>query len=537
MQDVAHGHAMPFTPYPYQTSGVDAIADLYSKGVRKIVRQLPTGGGKTVEFAMLAARFSSKIPLNVVIFVNREVLLRQTEKTLSKYFGIKCDKISAGNKDPGRRQVKVAMVETAFNRIKTKRDYLGKVGLVIVDEAHYGEFRKLYAYFPTALIVGVTATPLFASKKDPMKNYFHDIVVGPQVQELIDLGSLVTNETHTIAGINTSYLNIKNGDFDQVQMGSEYSKNKHIKNCVHAYEQICNNEKTIIFNCNIDHSKKVTQAFLDAGYNARHLDGTESEESTKDTLSWFASNRDAILCNVMKLTAGFDETSIVNVILNYSTLSLTKYLQSTGRGSRNHPGKTLFRIIDLGGNHAIHGDWRDDRDWYEIFHNPDKPKNASGVAPVRACLGCFQVIPAQAVICKHCGHVHERTTKYDTVRLEFIKVVEAINVMKIIDDTSKSKDWQAYFIIEGVALTMLKRKMNGEEITPEISAEAFDDFLPSVKKWRELMPKKDGFGRQMVVKGVPLTGQPFTKSIADFAWKSWSEKIERYNSQIQKSVK
>ena len=491
----------------------------------------------TIEFAMLTSRFISKMNSNVVILVNREVLLKQTVDTLSKHFGIKADGIIAGARDGGRKQVKVAMVETGFNRIQKNRDFFGKVGLLIVDEAHYGEFKKMYPHFAGALIVAVTATPLFSTKRDPMKNYFDEIVTGPTIQEMIKLGSLMPNETHTLTGINTKKFGVKNGEFDQKQMGETYSASKHIVNCVKAYEQFCKGEKTIVFNCNIEHSKKVTQAFIDHGYNAKHLDGTESKEQTAATLRWFHNTHDAVLCNIMKLTAGFDEPSIINVILNYSTLSLTKYLQSTGRGSRPYPGKSFFRIIDMGGNYDLHGDWRDDRDWYDLFHNPGKPRETSGVSPIKMCQKCFAMIPAQAVVCKECGFIHERTTKYDTVKLEFIKVVEAINIGKIIEDTSNTKEWQAYFIMEGVALTMLKRKMNGEEITSDIAAMAFDDFTPNIKKWRSLMPRKDGLGRPYLDEyGQPLVGMPMTKNIIQFAWKSFHEKIEKYNKSIVKAV-
>lgn len=525
------------TPRQYQIEGVDRIAELYSKGIRKIVRQLPTGAGKSYEFSMLTHRFISKMQSNVVILVNREVLLTQTVKTLAS-IGIKADGIIAGaRRDGGRRQVKVAMVETGFNRIQKNRNFFGKVGLLIVDEAHYGEFKKMYPHFAGALIVGVTATPLYSTKKDPMKNYFDEIVTGPNIEQMIGIGSLMPNETHTLAGINTKKFGVKNGEFDQKQMGETYSASKHIVNCVKAYEQFCKGEKTIVFNCNIEHSKLVTQAFKDHGYNAKHLDGTESKEQTAATLRWFHNTHDAVLCNIMKLTAGFDEPSIINVILNYSTLSLTKYLQSTGRGSRPYPGKSFFRIIDMGGNYDLHGDWRDDRDWYDMFHNPDKPKDSSGVSPIKMCQQCFAMIPAQAVVCKECGFVHERTTKYDTVKLEFIKVVEAININKIIQDTSHAKEWQAYFIMEGVALTMLKRKMDGEEITPDIAAMAFDDFVPSIKKWRSLMPSKDGLGRAYLdEQGQPIIGMPMTKNIIHFAHKSFSDKIQKYNKSILKTV-
>jgi superfamily II DNA or RNA helicase len=78
----------------------------------------------------------------------------------------------AGAKSSGHRQVKVSMVETAFNRLKKDPQYFGKVGLLIVDEAHYGEFKKIYEYFPNALIIGVTATPVLFYQKRPYEELF-----------------------------------------------------------------------------------------------------------------------------------------------------------------------------------------------------------------------------------------------------------------------------------------------------------------------------------------------------------------------------
>lgn len=524
-----------FTPRKYQIEGCDSISQLYQKGIKRIVRQLPTGAGKTKEFSMLTARFIAKINTGVLILVNREVLAKQTAGTLYKDFGINCDTIMAGAKSAGHRQVKVSMVETAHKRLTANAQYFGKVGLLIVDEAHYGEFKKIYEYFPNALIIGVTATPVFSTKKDPMKNYFDEIVVGPSVQDIIDMGSLVPNETFTIKGVNTKSFGVKNGEYDQKQMGVAYANSKHVHNTVAAYQKLCNNEKTIIFNCNIEHSKLVMSAFVDAGYtNIKHLDGTEKDPTP--TLNWFARTPGAILCNVMKLTAGFDEPSIINVIANYSTLSLTKWLQSVGRASRPYDGKSVFRIIDMGGNYELHGDWREDRDWYNIFHHPDKPRDGGGIAPIKVCKSCEAIIPAQAIICGECGYKYERTVKYDLIRLEFEKVVSSINIARIISDTKDPTGWQAYFIMEGKALTLLKNNMGREEITPDIAIMAFDDFEPKIKEWRSLMPKKDYKGNPIYLDGVPQLGQPYSKNIRDYAWKSFSEKIGKYNKSILKTV-
>jgi superfamily II DNA or RNA helicase len=144
--------------------------------------------------------------------------------------------------------------------------------------------------------------------------------------------------------------------------------------------------KTIIFNCNIDHSKKVNEAFGAFGYPSRHLDGEVDEHARRATLLWFKNTPGAILNNIGVLTTGFDEPSLQTVIVNKSTMSLPLWLQMTGRGARPFPEKQFFTIIDMGGNALTHGDWSDSRDWSYEFQNPDKPKN--GEAPTKVCVGC-----------------------------------------------------------------------------------------------------------------------------------------------------
>src|SRR5699024_11105660 len=144
------------------------------------------------------------------------------------------------------------------------------------------------------------------------------------IKELIRKGSLSQNLTYHIKGkIDDSKFRITAGDFNNKQMGNEYSKSKNVLNCLKAYKEKCDNEKTVIFNCNIEHSLKVLDAFKQDGYNAKHLDGKTPKQERKDTLKWLKNNDNAVLMNVGVLTAGFDEPSIQNIIVNRSTLSLT----------------------------------------------------------------------------------------------------------------------------------------------------------------------------------------------------------------------
>ena len=61
----------------------------------------------------------------------------------------------------------VAMVETLNNRLNDERIGFEDLGLVVVDEAHYNSFRKLFKHFDQQVLLGVTATPLSSNIKLP----------------------------------------------------------------------------------------------------------------------------------------------------------------------------------------------------------------------------------------------------------------------------------------------------------------------------------------------------------------------------------
>lgn len=492
--------------YPYQKLQVDEVASKYSEGINRIVVQLPTGGGKTIEFSGMIHRYLSAFNKNVLVAVHREELMQQTQKTLLKEFGIRSHAVRSKNRKRVQSNCYVAMVKTAMNRLKKDRNFFGNVGLLIVDECHLGDFKKLYDFFPGILIVGFSATPISATKKDPMINYFDHIVTGPQISELIEFGSLTPNETYSLKGVNRDKLKVQAGKFKSKEMGQTYSKSRNIQNTVEAYRKLGQDQKTIIFNCNVEHSELVNQAFLDAGYPSMHLDGTTNQRNR--IMKWFHDTPNAILNNIGVLTTGFDEPTVMNVIVNKSTLSLPLWLQMTGRGSRivnesfiakkQHlypywlEVKDKFRIIDMGGNAKAHGDWSADRDWNDLFHNPAKARDSLGVAPIRSCEHCDAMIPAQQYICQYCGFEKLRKPdEYDTMAVEFELIVGKIDVATINRNAKDKgyKDFKPFFDILGQFVSTLKYKFKHMEMSEDIRLKTFQEFEVKIKEWRRLNDK------------------------------------------------
>lgn len=441
----------------------------------------------TVTFGGLCQRFLAKHNKSILICVHREELLSSARNTLYNGFGIYSESITAGRKHIPQSKVYVGMIETVNNMLKRREAWAQHIGLIIVDECHIANFNKIYDYFNQALILGFTATPIAASKKDPLKNYFDAIVTGPQINELIEMGSLCENVTYGIKGIETKNFNIKRGEFDNFQMGNEFSKSKNVLNCVKKYEEKCEGKKTIVFNCNIAHSKLVNESFISYGYNSKHLDGTESKDERIKIFEWFKNNDDAILNNVSVATTGFDEPSIINVIVNRSTMSMPLWLQMCGRGSRPFKNKEYFNIIDLGGNTKLHGDWRVFRNWNNIFNNPDKPSDGNGIAPIKNCEKCEAMIPAQSIICKYCGHEHLRVINYDQINLELEMIIGRINVeSKHKENTERGyKDFKTFFDILNTTFAIMKN--SGNEVWDlRYKEKHYAKFFEKVKEWCKL---------------------------------------------------
>lgn len=456
----------------YQISGIIETVEAVSTK-RTVIRQLPTGGGKTVEFAMLAQRFIRNTGKSVLILVHREELLYQAQRTIKEVCSIDACLITSQSKHYRISRVYIGMVESLVSRL----DLFDNVGLVIVDECHIANFNKIHSIFLEELIIGYTATPISANKKLPLNRFYKSIVCGPQIGELIDMGFLSQNTTRSpkdIVDATKFQIDVLKGDYNERQMSTEYKLPRHVTNVIHNYRRFCLRKKTLIFNVTIEHSNMVNDCFNACGYNSRHL-ASDNEHERREILQWFHDTPDAILNNVMIATVGFDEPTVQNIIVNFSTLSLPKFIQCCGRGSRvideawlikhqkDYPYevelKNTFNIIDMGANHIRHFDWNDNRDWERLFYNPHIPGN--GLAPVKTCPECDGLVHTAVRICplmnergEPCLYEFQRRIVTESEKQqEMIIVTKGINVDELI---SRNKKKYEYFTFEELGRGVVK---------------------------------------------------------------------------------
>ena len=364
------------TLYPFQESTVHKILDEFSKSGKdfNLLFQLPTGGGKTVIFSEIAKKYIEDSKEKVLILTHRIELSVQTSKQLSA-IGVNNKVINSEVKEienPDEYHCFIAMVETLNNRLNDDENFIENIGLVIVDEAHYNSFRKIFQFYQNANILGVTATPLSSNKALPLNDNYNKLIVGESISSLIESGYLADADSYTY-DVNLHGLKIgSNGDFTVNSSDVVYGNYFMQEKLLFAYEEVAIGDKTLIFNSGIDTSIRVEETFKKRGYKIRHLDSTFSDKDRKDVLSWFKETPDAILTSVGILTTGFDEPTVNTIILNRATRSLTLYHQMIGRGSRKLPKKDRFKLIDLGNNVRRFGLWQDYINWQDAFAFPDR---------------------------------------------------------------------------------------------------------------------------------------------------------------------
>lgn len=388
----------------YQKKAVGDLRRLIKSGSSIPVLGMPTGSGKTVTFAYIIDKALQK-GSRVGIVAHRKELLDQARRTILAY-GLDPYKIHFG------------MVQT-YVRSPHK---IPCMDLCIVDECHIGKFRRFIDLLPSyTLVVGVTATPIGASKKKPLNKTFDGVIYSIQIKELIEMGFLSKPTYHIWEVDESKLLKDTKGDFTSASQSSVF--------CIDDLIDAVNRRvgKTIIFCSSIEQSQNVFNAI--EGDKKFIVHSKMKYKDRNDRISMYKNIPNAIMVNCGILTAGFDDPDIKTVIVYRATTSLSLWLQMVGRGSRVTSDKKDFFIFDLGGNRERLLPWEVNRDWEVIFKNQGK-SNKEKAAPLKKCPECEAQIAASARTCKFCNAEQKVKEKKELVS-DKVKVISAYSDLPV----------------------------------------------------------------------------------------------------------
>lgn len=476
---------------PYQQEQINQLRQKFKEGKKRVILCSPTGSGKTVVFTTIISGTIKKDLFNrVLVITDRIELFKQTWKSLRKLDiepAIYNAKVKP--KEVVTERVVVAMIETLKRRYKRYGKLpLGDFDLIIIDEAHKGNFKEVFKIYPNTRVIGATATPLASTKRDPLKNYYDDIVQTVDIPDLIEQGFLVDEHAFTMRVIDKKKLKKNNsGDYSESSQYEAFSERHVFKRLLENYKNKALGRKTIIFCPNIQMTEDVANQLKSAGYDDVFSLHSKSLENREDVLNKFHESDAGVMVNCGILTTGYDHPPIEVCIIYRATTSLPLWLQMVGRCSRISEGKTQMTVIDMGGNIDTLGMWSAPRNWSDYFWNPPKAGNPEP-PPQKECPECGCMIGISVMECPSCGYEFETQPKetkdgilvevkpiigkkvssltlYELIQLERAKMIKSKFVWRVIRSTSeqwlqeyakltgKKRGWIYYQSKEGIGYT------------------------------------------------------------------------------------
>ena len=331
--------SQPFELRPYQAEAIRAVIAAYRDGTSSALITLPTGAGKTVIFSEIARRI---MPRRTLIIAHREELLAQAASKIGAVAGIVPGMEKGRMRSVPGDVVVTASVQTLARGRKIPGD---PFGLCVIDEAHHApadSYRTAVARFAPRYVLGVTATP-YRNDKLKLSNVFEKNVYTKTILDLIEAGYLTDIAIRTLpVKIDLSRVRIRQGDFSEGDLGAALDPMIAELAAIVAAEY--SGRKLLTFCPLRETSKRWTQALLDLGLPAAHVDGDSPDR--KQILDAYSRDDIRFLSNASLLTEGYDEPSIDTILILRPTQSRALYSQMIGRGTRLFKGKDRLLVLD-----------------------------------------------------------------------------------------------------------------------------------------------------------------------------------------------
>lgn len=376
---------------PYQHTMVADTRAAFRAGHRRVILQAPTGSGKTVVSAHIAQGAQAKGNRMLVLTHRREI-----QAQLLRAF--KAADVRA-TMFPEASPCQIGTI----GKVASRLDALSAPDFIFVDEFHHAvsaTFQRVLNYFPTAKVLGLTATPQRLDGRG-LSEVADQLVLGPSMKSLIRDGWLKQPVYYAPRELlDVSGLRKRGGDFRESDLETLMAKPGVTGNAVAEYQRLCPGRTALAFCVTVAHAEAVAALFNGAGIRAASVDGKLSKEQRDYRLQALSDGSIKVLTSCELISEGFDAPAVGAVISLRPTASLVLFMQQTGRGLRPALDKDCI-VLDHAGNCFRHGFAEDDREW-SLEGEPPRKKSAEPEGPeVHRCDACLAVFTGQA--CMQCG--------------------------------------------------------------------------------------------------------------------------------------
>ena len=331
---------------PYQQQARDRIHAEWDAGHTRTLLVLPTGTGKTIVFASVAAD-QVRAGDRVLILAHRGELLEQAADKLRRATGLGSAVEKAGSTCLGSWfNVVVGSVQTLQRTARLERFPRDYFGTIIIDEAHHAitdGYRRILDYFESAKVLGVTATP----DRGDMRNLgevFDSLAFEYKLTDAIKEGYLCKIMAQTVPlQLDITSVTLSGGDYAVADLGT--ALDPYLEQIAAEMAVRCKDRKTVVFLPLIKTSQKFRDLLNTYGFRAAEVNGQSDDR--RQVLADFDAGKYNVLCNSMLLTEGWDCPSVDCVVVLRPTKVRSLYSQMVGRGTRLSPGKTDLLLLDF----------------------------------------------------------------------------------------------------------------------------------------------------------------------------------------------
>ncbi len=371
-------------PRYYQQIAINRTVEAIANGQNRILLVMATGTGKTyTAFQIIHRLWKSGTKKRILFLADRNALIDQTRRGDFKHFKDKMTVVKHRMIDKSY-EIYLALYQGLSGADEEANAYKqfspGFFDLIVIDECHRGSakedsaWREILTYFGDATHIGLTATPK-ETKETSNIEYFGDPIYTYSLKQGIDDGFLAPYRVIRV-GLNVdmegwrpeSGKKDKEGDLveDRIYNRKDFDKNlvidertetvaRKLTEFLTGFDRYA---KTIVFCADINHAERMRMALMNlnsdiVNYNYKYImQITGDNDEGKRELDNFTNPTEkfpVIATTSELMTTGIDAQTCKVIVLDANILSMTKFKQIIGRGTRINEdfNKLYFNILDF----------------------------------------------------------------------------------------------------------------------------------------------------------------------------------------------
>jgi len=355
----------------YQKKASDeAVSYFLSKTDKNSLMVLPTGSGKSIVIADIAARLNS----HMLIFQPSKEILEQNFAKICAYGILDCSVYSASMGSKQISRITYATIGSAINH----PELFSHFKYILIDECHLVNPKEgMYKAFLEKLnckVLGLTATPYrlkstmegsmlkFLTRTYP--KFFSKLIYQVQISTLLDMGYLAKLNYYQLSPVGWDsrklQKNSTGADYTDRSVLKEYERVDFYSFLVSIVNRLLYKAETprkgiLVFTRFLKEAERLANEIQ----GCEIVSGDTPKPERERLLNDFKSGKIKVIANVGVLTTGFDYPELDTIVMARPTMSLALYYQIVGRAIRPHPDKEFGWIVDLCGNIERFGEIKD----------------------------------------------------------------------------------------------------------------------------------------------------------------------------------